>query len=42
MTPDKVRKILVATGTPQQAGPGVPVSQHIGPLPNLVKAMTKV
>ena len=42
MTPDKVRKILVQTGTPQQAGPGVPVSQHIGPLPNLVKAMTKV
>ena len=42
MTPDKVRKILVQTGTPQQAGPGVPVSQHVGPLPNLVKAMTKV
>jgi subtilisin family serine protease len=42
MTPDKVRKILMQTGTPQEAGPGVPVSQHIGPLPNLVKAMTKV
>ncbi len=42
MTPAKVRKVLISTGTPQQTGPGVPVSQHIGPLPNLVKAMTKV
>jgi hypothetical protein len=42
MTPKKVRDILTATGTKQQAGPGVPLSQHIGPLPNLVEAMKKV
>ncbi|NJM31248.1 MAG: S8 family serine peptidase, partial [Rhizobiales bacterium] len=42
MTPDKVRKILMDTGTPQEPGPGVPLSQHIGPLPNLVEAMKKV
>lgn len=39
MTPAKVRKILVATGTPQQGGPGVPLTQNIGPQPNLPKAM---
>jgi hypothetical protein len=32
----------MATGTPQEPGPGVPLTQHIGPLPDLVKAMTKV
>jgi subtilisin family serine protease len=42
MTPEKVRKILMATGSPQKAGPGVPLTQRIGPLPNLVKAMKKV
>lgn len=42
MTPAKVRSILMSTGTPQVAGPGVPLSQRIGPQPNLVKAMTKV
>jgi hypothetical protein len=42
MTPKKVRDILMATGTPQQAGPGVPLSQRIGPLPDLVEAMKKV
>jgi len=42
LTPKRVRDILVATGTPQQAGPGVPLTQHIGPLPNLVEAMKKV
>jgi subtilisin family serine protease len=42
MTPKKVRDILIATGTKQEAGPGVPLSQHIGPLPNLVEAMKKV
>lgn len=42
MTPAKVRNILVATGTPQEPGPGVPLTQHIGPLPNLPKAMKKV
>jgi len=42
MTPAKVRTILMNTGTPQQPGPGVPLSQNIGPLPNLLKAMTQV
>jgi hypothetical protein len=42
LTPSQVRKILMTTGTPQVAGPGVPTSQRIGPLPNLPKAMKKV
>jgi subtilisin family serine protease len=42
MTPAKVRKLLMRTGTPQVAGPGVPLTQHIGPLPNLAKAMPLV
>jgi hypothetical protein len=42
MTPDRVRKILMATGTPQEAGPGVPLTQNIGPQPNLPKAMALV
>lgn len=42
MTPALVRKILVNTGTPQVAGPGVPLTQHIGPQPNLVEAMKLV
>lgn len=42
MTPAKVRSILMSTGTPQQAGPGVPLTQHIGPQPNLPKAMALV
>jgi subtilisin family serine protease len=42
MTPAKVRQILMATGTPQQAGPGVPLTQPIGPQPNLPKAMALV
>jgi hypothetical protein len=42
MTPAKVRQILMATGTPQQAGPGVPLTQSIGPLPHLPLAMTHV
>jgi subtilisin family serine protease len=42
MTPAKVRNILMSTGTPQQAGPGVPLTQHIGPQPDLPKAMALV
>ena len=42
MTPAKVRNILMSTGTPQEAGPGVPLTQHIGPQPNLPKAMALV
>jgi hypothetical protein len=32
----------MSTGTPQVAGPGVPLSQRIGPLPNLAKAVKLV
>jgi subtilisin family serine protease len=39
LTPARVRQILTATGTPQQSGPGVPLTQNIGPLPNLAQAM---
>ena len=42
LSPAKVRQILMATGTPQVAGPGVPLTQRIGPLPNLVEAMKMV
>jgi subtilisin family serine protease len=42
LSPAKVRSILMSTGTPQAAGPGVPLSQRIGPLPNLLKAMDQV
>jgi subtilisin family serine protease len=42
LTPAKVRKILMQSGTTQVAGPGVPLSQRIGRLPNLVKAMSLV
>lgn len=42
MTPAEVRGLLVATGTPQEPGPGVPLTQHIGPQPNLVKAFASI
>ncbi len=42
LTPAAVRRILMSTGTPQQAGPDVPTSQRIGPLPNLLKAIRRV
>jgi subtilisin family serine protease len=42
LTPAKVRQILMSTGTPQQAGPGVPLTQKIGPLPNLPLAIKQV
>lgn len=42
LAPAQVRKILMVTGTPQAAGPGVPLSQRIGPQPNLVEAMKLV
>jgi subtilisin family serine protease len=42
LTPKRVRDILMSTGTPQQPGPGVPLTQNIGPQPNLVEAMKKV
>jgi subtilisin family serine protease len=42
LTPARVRSILMTTGTPQVAGPGVPRTQRIGPMPDLAKAMSKV
>jgi subtilisin family serine protease len=42
LSPQKVRQILMSTGTPQVAGPGVPLSQRIGPLVNLPRAMKKI
>ncbi|MEO5579972.1 MAG: S8 family serine peptidase [Gemmatimonadaceae bacterium] len=42
LSPAKVRQILMQSGTPQEPGPGVPLSQNIGPQPNLPKAMTLV
>lgn len=42
LAPSKVRQILMKTGTPQAQGPGVPLTQNIGPLPNLPLAMKQV
>ena len=42
LKPGKVRSLLVRTGTPQVAGQGVPLSQHIGPQPNLQKAFRRI
>ena len=42
LTPAAVRKILIKTGTPQEPGPGVPLSQHIGPQPNLEEAFRRM
>lgn len=39
LTPEQVRRFLVQTGTRQEAGPGRPVSQHIGPQPHLPAAL---
>jgi len=41
LLPQQVRSILMKTGTPQAAGAN-PVSQRIGPLPNLEKALAAV
>ena len=42
LAPKDVRKLLIKTGTLQVAGPGVPLTQHIGPQPNLLKALAQV
>ena len=42
LTPARVRRILMQTGTPQVAGPGVPLSQRIGPQPNLPRAFRRI
>jgi hypothetical protein len=41
-TPAWIRSTLVSTGSPQQSHPGFPVSQHIGPRPDLEKAIAKL
>jgi hypothetical protein len=42
LPPAKVRDLLMATGTPQEAGPGVPLTQRIGRLPNLPLALKQI
>lgn len=42
LTPKRVRSILMLTGTPQTHGPGVPITQRIGPQPNLEKAFRRI
>lgn len=42
LTPQQVRNILVRTGTPQASGPGVPRTQHIGPQPHLLWALSRI
>lgn len=43
LTPAQVRDVLVKTGTPQEDdAPRAPIGQHIGPQPNLVKALEEV
>jgi subtilisin family serine protease len=42
LSPAQVRSILIRTGTPQVPGPDAPLSQHIGPQPNLPRAFRVV
>lgn len=42
LSPAQVRSILIKTGTPQESGSGVPLSQHIGPQPNLPAALATI
>jgi hypothetical protein len=39
LSPAAMRRLLVQTGTPQADGPTAPASQHIGPLPDLRRAI---
>lgn len=41
-SPAWIRSTLISTGSPQQAAVGYPVSQHIGPRPNLKAAIAKL
>ncbi len=41
-TPAEVRHLLISTGTPQADDPVRPKTQHIGPLPNLEKAIASI
>ena len=38
-TPAEIRQLLISTGTPQADDPVRPKTEHIGPLPNLEKAI---
>jgi len=42
LTPSDLRDVLIKSGTPQEPGPGVPLSQHIGPLPHLSRAFAQM
>lgn len=42
LTPAQVRTLLIRTGTPQERGPGAPLSHHIGPQPNLPRAFRRI
>ncbi|MGD0042206.1 MAG: S8 family serine peptidase, partial [Isosphaeraceae bacterium] len=42
LTPSDLRDVLIKSGTPQEPGPGVPLSQHIGPLPDLSRAFARM
>jgi hypothetical protein len=39
LSPRELRTLMVRTGSPQQSDPDAPLSQHVGPLPDLEKAM---
>lgn len=41
-SPIWIRSTLMATGSPQQAAPGFPVTQRIGPRPNLRSAIARL
>jgi hypothetical protein len=41
-SPAFIRSVLMSTGSPQQAAPGFPVSQRIGPRPNLKVAVPRL
>jgi subtilisin family serine protease len=41
-TPAEVRRLLIATGTPQADDPERPRTEHIGPLPNLEAAIAAI
>ncbi|MBS2011709.1 MAG: S8 family serine peptidase [Deltaproteobacteria bacterium] len=40
-TPAELRSLLVATGSPQTSGPHGPATQHIGPRPDLARALAR-
>jgi hypothetical protein len=41
LTPSRVRALLAETGSPQTDGPHGPATQHIGPRPDLARALAK-